>query len=61
MVYGRPKLDRGIVRLEKSRRLIMALHIRVVDAVFDGEDEMNMEGGRVFVTKEEMNPSRSGI
>lgn len=39
----------------------MALHIRVDDAVFDGEDEMNMEGERVSVTKEEMNPSRSGI
>lgn len=61
MVYGRPKLDRGIVRLEKSRRFIMALHIRVIDAVFDGEDEMNMEGEFISVTKEGMNPSRSGI
>jgi len=39
----------------------MALHIRVIDAVFDGEDEMNMEGEFISVTKEGMNPSRSGI
>jgi hypothetical protein len=39
----------------------MALHIRVFSAGFDGEEQMDLEGELVSVTKEEMNPSRSGI